>query len=353
MLPLTSAVLLVWAEAVFTLENYTAEWHTPQTAMQFPAAARRQLHTTVVPPGAKPSPPLGYQPNIVFILTDNQDFVLGRSSEYEDVGSLEPMPSLKHHLMQGGAFVRNAFVNTPICCPSRTEFFSGRYFHNIGPPNDPGECMHVDTSNVAKKATGLFGLMVNAGYEVGVFGKVTNDQSKVLKQMSEEGSMTWASSPLNYNDYMGLPYYRDYGNGTVSTETLNATNPIYGTAYQTAQIGNRTLDWIEALRKNPETAKKPFFAYVGPHAPHFPAQPAPWYEHEFADLKLPHTPNFNLSCPDKMQHIRQNPPFTALAKCWEDQHFRDRWSSLLSVDDIVLTSSRPNASDLERITSRT
>ena len=36
-----------------------------------------------------------------------------------------------------------------------------------------------------------------------------------------------------------------------------------------------------------------------------------------------------------MQHIRQNPPFTELAKCWEDQHFRDRWSSLLSVDDIV------------------
>ena len=25
-----------------------------------------------------------------------------------------------------GAFLQNFFVNTPICCPSRTEFFSGR-----------------------------------------------------------------------------------------------------------------------------------------------------------------------------------------------------------------------------------
>jgi N-acetylglucosamine-6-sulfatase len=33
--------------------------------------------------------------------------------------------------------------------------------------------------------------------------------------------------------------------------------------------------------------------------------------------------------------VRQNPPLTALAKCWEEQHFRDRWQSLLSVDDIV------------------
>jgi len=47
------------------------------------------------------------------------------------------------------------------------------------------------------------------------------------------------------------------------------------------------------------------------------------------------TKNYNLSCPDKSQHIRQNPPLNELAKCWEDQHFRDRWASLLSVDDIV------------------
>ena len=80
---------------------------------------------------------------------------------------MEVMPLLQKHFMTGGARMSNAFVNTPICCPSRTEFFSGRLYHNIGPPNDPGKCMHVNTDNVGKKTTGLFGLMVQSGYEVG------------------------------------------------------------------------------------------------------------------------------------------------------------------------------------------
>ena len=60
---------------------------------------------------------------------------------------------------------------------------------------------------------------------------------------------------------------------------------------------------------------KPFFAYLGPHAPHYPAQPAPWYVDAFPEIKIPLTPNYNVSSPDKTQHIRQNPPFTPLVKC--------------------------------------
>lgn len=196
--------------------------------------------------------------------------------------------------------------------------------------------MHVDTSNVAKKATGLFGQMVSAGYEVGVFGKVTNDQETILKLMSEEGSATWISSPLDYNSFDSKTYYRDFGNGTVTSESLkNVADIPYGSIYQTAQIGNRTLDWIDDLQSKPEADRKPFFAYIGPHAPHFPAQPAPWHEHAFDDVTIPVTPNYNLSSPDKAQHVRQNPGLSDVAKCWEDQHFRDRWASLLSVDDVI------------------
>ena len=72
------------------------------------------------------------------------------------------------------------------------------------------------------------------------------------------------------------------------------------------------------------------------HAPHYPATPAPWYEKSFASVVAPRTPNYNVSSPDKAQHIRQNAPLSALAKCWEDEHFRDRWRSLLSVDDLLV-----------------
>ena len=60
-----------------------------------------------------------------------------------------------------------------------------------------------------------------------------------------------------------------------------------------------------------------------------------WYENAFDDITIPITPNYNLSSPDKPQHIRQNPPFTDQVTCWENQHFRDRWATLLSVDEIV------------------
>lgn len=322
---------LIWEPKPLTGCNFTsgrkiALWPTPPPTPP----------PTPLPP---PQPPLGFQPNIVFILTDDQDTRLGRD-DYTDIGSLEVMPKLQQHLVQGGARFRNAFVNTPICCPSRTEFFSGRYFHNVGPPNDPGSCMHADTTQAARNDTGLFGLMKRAGYQVGVFGKVTNDAGTILKLLSSERSASWINSPVDYNNYDGLPYWRydDSSGAAPHTETLDKAKPVYGTVYQTVQLGNRTLDWLDALherRRQRTGGDEPFFAYVGPHAPHYPAQPAPWYEHAFDGVTIPLTPNYNTSHEGKAQHTAQNPPLTARARCWQDQHFRDRWSSLLSVDDLV------------------
>ena len=41
---------------------------------------------------------------------------------------------------------RSGFIHTPVCCPSRSEFLSGRYFHNIRVnASTTGGCMHVQT----------------------------------------------------------------------------------------------------------------------------------------------------------------------------------------------------------------
>lgn len=270
--------------------------------------------------------------DIVFILTDDQDRVLGPAG-YDPLGSLAAMPQLRRGLLEQGALVENFYVNTPICCPSRTEFFSGRYFHNVGPPTvTKGQlCMHADTSVVSNNNTGLFGLLARAGYNVGAFGKVTNDQQSMLKALAASGSAAYIDSPIEYNDYDGLGYYRHFPNGSSFVETLSTATPEFGTTYQTTQIGNRTLRWLDEAADG----ARPFFAYVGPHAPHYPAEPAPWHRHAFDSISAPRTPNYNVSSPDKAQHVAQNAPLSARAKCWEDQHFRDRWASLLAVDDLV------------------
>ena len=196
--------------------------------------------------------------------------------------------------------------------------------------------MHVDTDNVARPE-GVFAFLTSQGYNTGLFGKVTNDQADILQDLSQRGAVKVIDSPLDYNDFNGLRYFRLTADGKTHVETLDTKDPIFGTTYQTTQIGNRTLRWLhDAVNMtDPSGERVPFFAYVGPHAPHFPATPAPWYEQAFPDLSIPLTPNYNLSCPDKPSHIAQNPPLSRLAKCWEDQHFRDRWRSLLSVDDLV------------------
>ena len=64
--------------------------------------------------------------------------------------------------------------------------------------------------------------------------------------------------------------------------------------YITSAIGNKSVEFLE----NSLHADRPFFLYVGPHAPHLPATPAPWYMNEYSGLKAPQTPNYNASASD-------------------------------------------------------
>jgi len=103
--------------------------------------------------------------------------------------------------------------------------------------------------------------------------------------------------------------------------------------YQTSQIGNRSLEFIEASL----AAGKPFVAYLGTEAPHYNADSPPWARELYNDLKAPRTPAFNTSIgqADKTKHIAQNPPLNKEAEHWIDTHFRDRWRAIKGVDIMI------------------
>ena len=61
------------------------------------------------------------QPNIIFILTDDQDSKLG---------SLDYMPNVQKSLVAEGISVDNHFATVAQCCPSRASLFRGQAAHN-------------------------------------------------------------------------------------------------------------------------------------------------------------------------------------------------------------------------------
>ena len=93
------------------------------------------------------------KPNIAFFLTDDQDQMLGGS--FPTLHGATPMPQTRSLLAEQGATAGNFFVHTPICCPSRSELLTGKYFHNlkVDPKRESKQaedCMHI---NVRRRAT--------------------------------------------------------------------------------------------------------------------------------------------------------------------------------------------------------
>ena len=74
-------------------------------------------------------------------------------------------PAVQDKFLKGGVRMSNGFVATTICCPSRTETFTGRHLHNLFGGTS---CMWADTSLAGGRTTGLFGRVTDLGYVTGV-----------------------------------------------------------------------------------------------------------------------------------------------------------------------------------------
>jgi len=67
------------------------------------------------------------RPNIVFLVCESTD---GRTWQEGYQNHVIPMPNLRQ-LQRGGHTFQRHYSNTPVCCPSRATFWSGRHAHKI------------------------------------------------------------------------------------------------------------------------------------------------------------------------------------------------------------------------------
>ena len=105
-------------------------------------------------------------PNVLFIITDDQraDGTITQSQDPQVI-----MPEVVDQLKKTGTDYSNAFVSTPLCCPSRASIMSGRYAHNHVVSNNFGAW------NFDEDPTLQAYLHDEAGYRTGIFGKYLND----------------------------------------------------------------------------------------------------------------------------------------------------------------------------------
>ncbi|TNM92087.1 hypothetical protein fugu_019099 [Takifugu bimaculatus] len=203
-------------------------------------------------PRTKPS-------NIVLIVTDDQDVVLG---------GLNPMKKTKDLIGNAGATFVNAFTVTPLCCPSRSSILTGQYPHNHGVRNNSlsGNCSSPQWQKGPDKLE----------YQTFFAGKYLNQYGQ--KDAGNVGHIPpgWD----HWHALVGNSQYYNYSLSVNGKEEKHGDN--YGDDYLTDLITNRSLTFLD--NRSPQL---PFFLLLSPPAPHAPWTAAPQHQKDYADIKAP------------------------------------------------------------------
>lgn len=268
------------------------------------------------------------RPNLVFFLTDDQDQMLGGSFPVLE-GQATPMPKTKKLMQDEGMYAEHFYAHTPICSPSRSELLTGRYFHNLKQKGGAGYChgMHVN-HNLVHNNTFLRVLQEEGGYSTALFGKYVN-RMPPYKPLGFDGFFANDGS-----SYIAPEFTVDGITGFNKGHVRFNNNPGN---YSTSVIGNVSIQWIREVA----ATGKPFMAYIAPKSAHEPFNPAPWYRDHW-DPSWPDTEprpvNWNCSLESRAGHhgnIKTMPYLTDQAAKVVTGIFKNRWRTLMSVDDLI------------------
>ncbi|XP_032446074.1 N-acetylglucosamine-6-sulfatase isoform X1 [Xiphophorus hellerii] len=258
------------------------------------------------------------RPNIVLILTDDLDVALG---------GLNPLTKTKKLIGDAGITFTNAFVASPLCCPSRASILTGKYPHNHHVINNTleGNCSSSAWQKSQEPQTFPAFLKSFGGYQTFFAGKYLNQYGH-----SDAGGLQHV--PPGWSYWVALEKNSKYYNYTLSVNgKAQKHGADYSRDYLTDVLANRSLEFLQY-----KSSYQPFFMMVSTPAPHSPWTAAPQYQDRFNDTKAPRDPNFNVHGKDKHWLIRQaKTPMSNSSVQFLDDAFRKRWQTLLSVDDLV------------------
>jgi len=204
--------------------------------------------------------------NIIFILADDH--------RYDALGFMKKIEGLEtpglDRMAREGAHVKNAFVSTALCSPSRASILTGQYAHT-----------HTVVDNDAPLPGNLVffpQLLQKQGYATAFFGKWhmgnTDDQP-------QSGFDHWIS-------FRGQGVYYDPEFNINGKRIQQAPG-----SYTTDLLTDYAIEWMKGRNR-----RQPFFAYVSHKGVHAEFYPAKRHEGRYADIPVICPPSMYLTATD-------------------------------------------------------
>ncbi|PNS16008.1 ABC transporter G family member [Sphaceloma murrayae] len=273
------------------------------------------------------------RPNIIFIITDDQDSLL-RSLDYQ--------PAVKQQFREQGTYFEKHYCNIAVCCPSRVSLLTGKHAHNTNVTD-----VRLPFGGYPKFVSeGLNGNWLPSWFQQNRYN--TYYTGKLMNNHSIINYNSPFPAGFNATDFLIDPNTYIYYNASMQS---NRDPPRYVQGqYSTDTVAQRAVNFIDDAAQAPD----PFFLTVAPIGPHgetiipptIPGQPraaarfeppvaADKYKNLYSGVKVPRTPNFNPDVANGPSYFKTLPKWNQTVIDYYDEFYRKRLRTLASIDDLI------------------